>query len=211
MITSSKGRRVLKIVGLVGVVVLGGALIADRMQLAHLVRATQTYAKSTDIRHIQTTITQLQAELDGFRRQPASVARTEFDAARNAYDERLGAVEHAAQAAASADALTALDTRVRQLETHTASVPHAATPHRTTTRHPSPATPAPPMPPFVIRGVEQRGGVSFLTVSPPHLYALGDVHLLATGENEGDWQLEALDAHTATFRVSGQRVNLPIR
>ncbi|CFL01909.1 hypothetical protein [Burkholderia pseudomallei] len=211
MIASSKGWRVLKIAALVGVVALGGTLIVDRMQLGHIVRATQTYAKSTDVRHIQTAITQLQAELGGLRRQPASVARTEFDAARKSYDERLDAVEHAAQAAASADALTALDARVRQLETRAASATHAAMPHRATARHPSPAMPTPPMPPFVILGVEQRGGVSFLTVAQPQLHALGDVHLLATGDNEGDWQLEALDAHTATFRVAGQRVNLPIR
>lgn len=210
MIVSTQGRRWLQIATAIGLAAISGLLIADQVRLAHLDRASRTYAPDTEIRHVQSTMTHFREELDQLRHQPAPVAQTAFDAVRTSQDERLDAIEQIAHTAASAAALTALETRVHQIELHAMSAAHSVPTH-TTARTRAPAKITPPVPPFIILGLEQRGGESFLTVAPPHFHALSDVQLLAVGDNEGEWQLEALDADTATFRTHGQTLRLPTR
>lgn len=58
--------------------------------------------------------------------------------------------------------------------------------------------------PFELLSLERRGGELFLSVAPTGQRTLRAVRLLQVGERFGAWQLQALTARTARFRVAGQ-------
>ncbi|CAK0039039.1 Uncharacterised protein [Burkholderia pseudomallei] len=210
MIVSSRGRRLLCMVAASSAMAIATLVIVDHLRLAHLARTSPSYASHTDVHALQQRLGAFDDALTRLQHAPTSVTQATFDAMRQTFDARLSKLEQLSSTTATTDAVTALDARVHQLETRqAASVP--ATNKTATSRHHHVAPPPPRMPPFAILGVEQRGGQTFLTIAPPHWHALGDVHLLQLGDSEGDWQLEALDGHTATFRVDGRIQHLPVR
>ncbi|WP_122812345.1 hypothetical protein [Burkholderia pseudomallei] len=184
--------------------------IIDHLRLAHLARTSPSYASHTDVHALQQRLDAFNDALTRLQHAPASVTQATFEATRQALDTRLGKLEQLSTATATSDAVNALDARVHQLETHQAPSAQAAS-KAATSRHHHVAPPTPRLPPFAILGEEQRGGQTFLTIAPPHWHALGDVHLLQPGDSEGDWQLDALDGYTATFRVDGRIQHLPVR
>lgn len=210
MIVSLLGRRVLCMVAASSAVAIATLVIVDHLRLAHLARTSPSYASHTDVHALQQRLDAFDDALTRLQHAPASVTQATFDATRQTFDTRLGKLEHLSTETATTDAVNALDARVHQLETHQAASAQAAS-KTTTSRHHHVAPPTPRLPPFAILGEEQRGGQTFLTIAPPHWHALGDVHLLQPGDREGDWQLEALDAYTATFRVDGRIQHLPVR
>lgn len=66
-------------------------------------------------------------------------------------------------------------------------------------------------PDFTPLGIESRGGVRMLAILPKDAAALNHVRLLALGEAQGRWQLQAIEDRSALFRVDQQmrRLNLP--
>lgn len=210
MIVSPRGRRVLCMVAVIGTVAIATLVIVDHGRLAHLARTSPSYASRTDVRALQQRLDALDVALTRLQHAPANVTQATFDATRQTFDTRLTKLEQRSTETATTDAVNALDARVHQLETHQAASAQAAN-KTATSRHHHVAPPAPRMPPFAILGEEQRGGQTFLTIAPPHWHAPGDVHLLQPGDREGDWQLEALDGYTATFRVDGRVQHLPVR
>lgn len=210
MIVSPRGRRLLCMVAATSAVAIATLAIVDHLRLIHLARTSPSYASRTDMLALQRRLDAFDDALTRFQHAPASVTQATFDATRQAFDTRLGKLEQLSTVTATADTVNALDARVHLLETHQAALAQVASKAATSRRH-HVAPPVPRMPPFAILGEEQRGGQTFLTIAPPHWDALGDVHLLQPGDNEGDWQLEALDGYTATFRVDGQMQRLPIR
>lgn len=210
MIVSPRGQRLLRIVVAVSTVAIVTLTIVDHRRLIHLTRTSPNYASHADVRVLQQRLDAFDAALTRLQNAPAGVTQATFDATRQTFDARLDKLEQLAGTTASTDAVTALDARVHQLETHLTSAAQAAS-KVATSRHRHVAAPTPRMPPFAILGEEQRGGQTFLTVAPPHWQASGDVHLLQSGDSEGDWQLEALDGYTATFRVDGRIQQLPVR
>ena len=210
MIVSLRGRRLLCMVAASSVVAIATLVIVDHGRLAHLTRTSPSYASHTDVLALQRRLDAFDDALTRLQHAPASVTQATFDATRHAFDARLGKLEQLSTTTATTDAVNALDARVDQLETHQAASAQTAG-KAATSRHHHVAPPTPRIPPFAILGEEQRGGQSCLTIAPPHWQAPGDVHLLQPGDSEGDWQLEALDGYTATFRVDGQIQHLPIR
>ena len=210
MIVSPRGHRLLRMAMAIGALAVALLAIVDHVQLAHMAQTSPRYAARDQVQALAQRMDTLDATLTRLQHTPAIVTQTAFDAARHVVDARLAELEQRADAAARSDALKALEARVLQLETHLASGPSVAsratppTPHR-------PSKPVALVPPFVILGEEQRGGETFLSIAPPHLHALGEAHLLQPGDNEGDWQLEALEGHTAIFRVDDQILRLPVR
>ncbi|KVT58069.1 hypothetical protein WK53_28945 [Burkholderia ubonensis] len=184
-------------------------VIVDHRRLAHLARTSPSYASHTDVRVLQQRLDAFDIALTRLQHAPASVTQATFDATRQTFDARLSQLEQLSTTTATTDAVNALDARVHQIETHQIASAQTAS-KAATSRHHHVALPAPRIPPFAILGEEQRGGQTFLTVAPPHWHALGDVHLLQPGDSEGDWQLEALDGYTATFRVNGRIQHLPV-
>ncbi|AIV77398.1 hypothetical protein X994_311 [Burkholderia pseudomallei] len=210
MIVSPRGRRLLCVVAASGAVAIATLVIVDHLRLAHLARTSPSYASHTDVHALQQRLDALDDALTRLQHAPASVTQATFEARRQALDTRLGKLEQLCTATATSDAVNALDARVHQLETHQAASAQAAS-KAATSRHHHVSPPTPRLPPFAILGEEQRGGQTFLTIAPPHGHALGDVHLLQPGDSEDDWQLEALDGYTATFRVDGRIQRLPVR
>jgi hypothetical protein len=113
--------------------------------------------------------------------------------------------------------LTALRTRIEQVEQQlldlrTKPFPPPPTPSATKpkqTAHPMPVLLSPP---FSVLGVESRGGERFLAVAPPDSRSLTDVRLLHSGEQVGTWQLKVLEPNSAIFAVAAQpdqTVHLP--
>lgn len=210
MIVSPRGRRVLCMVAASSAVAIATLAIVDHLRLAHLARTSPSYASHTDVHALQQRLDAFNDALTRLQHAPASVAQATFEATRQTFDVRLDKLEQLSAATATTDAVNALDARVHQLETHQAVSAQAAS-KAATSRHHHVAPPTPRLPPFAILGEEQRGGQLFLTIAPPHRHALGDVHLLQPGDSEGDWQLEALDGYTATFRIDGRVQHLPVR
>ncbi|CAJ9348361.1 Uncharacterized protein conserved in bacteria [Burkholderia pseudomallei] len=210
MIVSPRGRSVLCMVAASSAVAIATLAIIDHLRLAHLARTSPSYASHTDVHALQQRLDAFNDALTRLQHAPASVTQATFEATRQALDTRLGKLEQLSTATATSDAVNALDARVHQLETHQAPSAQAAS-KAATSRHHHVAPPTPRLPPFAILGEEQRGGQTFLTIAPPHWHALGDVHLLQPGDSEGDWQLDALDGYTATFRVDGRIQHLPVR
>jgi hypothetical protein len=210
MIVSPRGRRLLSGVATSGAVAIATLAIVDHLRLTHLTRTAPSYASNTDVLALQRRLDAFDHTFTRVQHAPASVTQATFDAARQAFDARLSKLEKLSTTTPTADAVNALDARVHQLEVHQADSAQA-TSKAATSRHPHVVPPTPRVPPFAILGEERRGGQTFLTIVPPHWHALGDVNLLQPGDSEGDWQLEALDGDTATFRVDGQIQHVPIR
>lgn len=210
MIVSPRGRRLLCMVAASGAVAIATLVIVDHLRLSHLARTSPSYASHTDMQALQQRLDAFDDALTRLQHAPANVTQATFDATRQTFDVRLGKLEQISTTTATTDAVNALDARVHQLETHQAASAQAAS-KAATSRHRHVSPPTPRLPPFAILGEEQRGGQTFLTIAPPHWHALGEVHLLQPGDNEADWQLDALDGYTATFRVDGQIQHLPIR
>ncbi|CAK1314496.1 Uncharacterized protein conserved in bacteria [Burkholderia pseudomallei] len=210
MIVSPRGRRLLCMVAASSAVAIATLVIVDHLRLAHLARTSPSYASHTDVHALQQRLDAFDDALTRFQHAPANVTQATFDATRQTFDVRLSKLEQISTTKATTDAVNALDARVHQLETRQAASAQAAS-KAATSRHHHVSPPTPRLPPFAILGEEQRGGQTFLTIAPPHWHALGDVHLLQAGDREGDWQLEALDGYTATFRVDGRIQRLPVR
>ncbi|MGV4658945.1 hypothetical protein [Burkholderia pseudomallei] len=206
MIVSPRGRRLLCMVAASSAVAIATLVIVDHLRLVHLARTSPSYASHTDVHALQQRLDAFDDALTRLQHAPANVTQATFDATRQTFDVRLGKLEQLSTTTATTDAVNALDARVHQLETHQATSAQAAT-----SRHHHISPPTPRLPPFAILGEEQRGGQTFLTIAPPHWHALGDVHLLQPGDSEDDWQLDALDGYTATFRVDGRIQRLPVR
>lgn len=210
MIVSPRGRRLLCMIAASSAVAIATLVIVDHLRLAHLARTSPSYASHTDVHALRQRLDAFNDALTRLQHAPASVTQATFEATRQALDTRLGKLEQLSTATATSDAVNALDARVHQLETHQAPSAQAAS-KAATSRHHHVLSPTPRLPPFAILGEEQRGGQTFLTIAPPHWHALGDVHLLQPGDSEDDWQLDALDGYTATFRVEGRIQRLPVR
>lgn len=113
--------------------------------------------------------------------------------------------------------LTALRTRLEQVEQQlldlrTQPSPPPPTPAATEPKKAARPKPAPLSPPFSVLSVEYRGGERFLAVAPHDSRSLTDVRLLHSGEQQGAWRLKILELNSAIFAVAAQpdqTVHLP--
>lgn len=113
--------------------------------------------------------------------------------------------------------LTALRTRLEQVEQQLLDLRTQQSPPPPTSSANKPKKaarpkPAPLPPPFSVLGVESRGGERFLAVAPHNSRALMDVRLLHSGEQLGAWRLKVLEPNSAIFAVAAQpdqTVHLP--
>jgi len=113
--------------------------------------------------------------------------------------------------------LTALRTRLEQVEQQlldlrTLPSPPPPTPAATKPKKTARPKPALLSPPFSVLSIESRGGERFLAVAPYNSRALIDVRLLHRGEEFGAWHLKVLEPNSAIFAVAAQpdqTVHLP--
>lgn len=122
---------------------------------------------------------------------------------------RVVALQATAEAAVSKEDHVALTDRVSALEARLArtraAVSQATMPEvRVIAQKES-------TPPFVVLGIEWRGGERFVAVSSAETEGLAAVHLLRVGDHESDWELQALEGDTAVFARAGhiERIHVP--
>lgn len=65
--------------------------------------------------------------------------------------------------------------------------------------------------PFVLTGIERRGGIAFAAIAPQSATQLTEVSLMEPGETRQGWTLQTITGQQATFRVSGQTQTLTVR
>ena len=145
--------------------------------------------------------------LDSIARQPPSVSESRFASSSRTLDARLSRVEQSISNIPARRDLTALDERVRMLEARVKSQVSRPSAHAQA-GHQQPEPPEPP--PFTPIGAEMRGGEQFLSLMPPGAHSSTEIRLLHSGDSEGDWTLEAIEAKSAVFRIHGriQRITL---
>ncbi|MNS82785.1 hypothetical protein D3C72_1165390 [compost metagenome] len=57
--------------------------------------------------------------------------------------------------------------------------------------------------PFILTGIEQRGGQNFAVVAPLGATSLSQMQLLSPGDSAWGWQLRSIEGNQAVFSVNG--------
>ncbi len=65
--------------------------------------------------------------------------------------------------------------------------------------------------PFVLTGIERRGGSAFVAIAPQSATQLTEIALMEPGETRQGWTLLAITGQQAQFRVAGQTRTLTVR
>ena len=199
--------RWLKIAAGVWLVLVSAIAIVDSVGLSRLIEQSRSSAQDAQMQALATRVSDLEHQAEAAKRQPKPVVQGDFDAARQALEERLAHVEQAQATDAHGDDIKALQARVGVLEARLKSRALSATTSRKTAET---AKPKVPEPPFNVVGLELRGGERFVSIASRGATALIDLRLLREGESIGAWQLQAIDAHAAVFRVDNQTVRLAL-
>ena len=199
--------RWLEIAAGVWLVLVSGIAIVDSVSLSRLIEQSRSSAQDAQVQALATRISDLEHQAEAAKRQPKPVVQGDFDAARQALEERLAHVEQAQATDAHGDDIKALQARVGVLEARLKSRALSATTSRKTAET---AKPKVPEPPFNVVGLELRGGERFVSIASRGATALTDLRLLREGESIGAWQLQAIDAHAVVFRVDDQTVRVAL-
>lgn len=159
------------------------------------------------IAELQTRMLELEAFRASVEVSPAVVTESNFLQMRDDWQQQWDSLNQRQRDFASSTDLAAVQNRLDALAQQvSATKPVANKPHpRTAKPRPTPTTPA-----FQLLGVESRGGERFLAIQPNGTAGLATVRLLRLGDAEGRWQLDALEPHSAVFRVDQQTRRLPL-
>ena len=199
--------RWLKIAAGVWLVLVSGIAIVDSVSLSRLIEQSRSSAQDAQVQALATRVCDLEHQAEATKRQPKPVVQGDFDAARQALEERLAHVEQAQAADAHGEDIKALQARVGVLEARLKQRAPSATAPRKTAEVTKPKVPEPP---FDVVGLELRGGERFVSIASRGATALTDLRLLREGESIGAWQLQAIDAHAVVFRVDDQTVRVAL-
>lgn len=168
---------------------------------------------SPDIAPLQAQLTTLQQQFEASRMQlggmadkPALVA---LQQKVDALDKQQS--EQAASVAALKAGLSSLQEQVRALNQRPASVAAvvpAVTPDAVAVKKkPTPKAQRP----FILTGIELRGGLAFAAIAPQSATRLTEIALMEPGETRQGWTLQSISGQQAQFRVAGQTRTLTVR
>lgn len=195
-----------KIAAAIWLLLVSALTIVNSVGLSRLAEQSRASAQDAHVQALGTRLADLEQQVEAIKRQPRPVAQTDLDTARQALDERLSRIEQAQAADARSDDVQALQARIGAIEARLKTAPLAAT----APRRAAETKPKAPQPPFGVVGLELRGGERFLSIAPHGATGLADVRLLRQGASVGAWQLQAIEARAAVFRVDGQTLRLPL-
>ena len=199
--------RWLKIAAGVWLMLVSAIAIVDSVGLSRLIEQSRSSAQDAQVLALAPRVSDLEHQAEAAKRQPRPVVQGDFDAARQALEERLAHVEQAQATDAHGDDIKALQARVGVLEARLKKrTPSATAPRRTADA----AKPKVPEPPFNVVGLELRGGERFVSIASHGAVTLTDLRLLREGESIGAWQLQAIEAHATVFRVDNQTVRVAL-
>ncbi|EDS5974307.1 hypothetical protein ZV82_002097 [Salmonella enterica subsp. enterica] len=171
---------------------------------------------SPDIAPLQAQLTTLQQQFEASRMQlggmadkPALVA---LQQKVDALDKQQS--EQAASVAVLKTGLSSLQEQVRvsnQRPTNAAVVP-AVTPDAVAVKKkPTPKAQRSVSTPFILTGIERRGGLAFAAIAPQSATRLTEIALMEPGETRQGWTLQSISGQQAQFRVAGQTRTLTVR
>ncbi|CAD2266420.1 hypothetical protein PSEUDT2_01531 [Stutzerimonas stutzeri] len=201
--------RWLKIAAAFWLLLISAVALIDSVGLSRLAEQTQGSAQDAQVRALGLRVADLERQTEAHERRPAPISQAEFATARQALDERMTRLEEAAETRALAVDLQTLQARVNGIETRLEKARQVASVARP--RAPVATKPEVPEPPFRVLGVELRGGERFLSITSTAAALLAGARLLRTGDAEGGWQLQSIEAQAGVFQVNGQtqRVAVP--
>lgn len=171
---------------------------------------------SPDIAPLQAQLTTLQQQFEASRMQLGGMADKPAFAALQQKVEVLDKQqnEQAASAAALKTGLSSLQEQVRALNQRPANAvvaPAVTSDAVAVKKKPTQKTQRPVTAPFVITGIERRGGIDFAAIAPQSATQLTEITLIEPGETRQGWTLLAIAGQQAQFRVAGQTRTLTVR
>lgn len=206
MLSNGDGRvHWLKIAAAGWLLLVSAIAIVNSVGLARLIEQHRANVQDAHVQALTTRVGDLEQQAEAARHQPKPIAQPDLDAARQALEERLSRIEQA-QAEPRGDDVQALQARMAAIEARLKAPPSPARP-RKMVEAPKPKVPEPP---FDVVGLELRGGERFLSITAPGATALAGARLLREGDTVGAWQLQAIEARTAVFRVDGQTLRIAV-
>ncbi|EHN8738103.1 hypothetical protein V5K30_RS22365 [Enterobacter hormaechei] len=172
---------------------------------------------SPDIAPLRAQLTTLQQQfeasqmqLGGMADKPALVA---LQQKVEALDKQQS--EQAASVAALKAGLSSLQEQVRSLNQRPANVaavvPAVTSGEVVVKKKATQKTQRPATAPFVLTGIERRGGIAFAAIAPQLATQLTEIALMEPGETHQGWTLLAITGQQAQFRVAGQTRTLTVR
>ncbi|HBY0996156.1 hypothetical protein [Klebsiella variicola] len=172
---------------------------------------------SPDIAPLQAQLTTLQQHFEESRMQLGGMADKPALAALqqkvDALDKQQS--EQAASVAALKTGLSSLQEQVRVLNQRPASVaavvPAVTSGAVVVKKKPTAKTQWPVTAPFVLTGIERRGGIAFAAIAPQSATQLTEIALMEPGETRHGWTLQSITGQQAQFRVAGQTRTLTVR
>ncbi|VTP17340.1 hypothetical protein PUATCC27989T_05341 [Phytobacter ursingii] len=201
-------------------IVLGGTTFISLKQVQLLsgeVSQLKTALQSSpDIAPLQAQLATLQQHFEASRMQLGGMADKPALAALQQKIEALDKQqsEQAASVAALKTGLSSLQELVRSLNQRptNAIVVSAVTPDAAAVKKkPTPKAQRPVTAPFVLTGIERRGGIVFAAIAPKSATQLTEISLMEPGETRQGWTLLPITGQQAQFRVAGQTRTLTVR
>lgn len=207
--TSTRTTRLTRIAVIAWLLLLTVATAVFGVAFARLQQQLHSSASDSAVEALHARITPLEIFTSEVQRKPVALTLSDFRPLREQWDQRLNQLEQAQQATASRSDLDTLRARMEAWEhtRKTTTRPRALTvrAQAATTRTTVAAVPG-----FTPLGIESRGGERFLAIAPQGSTSLNQVRLLAVGEAQERWQLQAMEGRSALFLVDQQMRRLPL-
>lgn len=171
---------------------------------------------SPDIALLRAQLTTLQQQFEASQMQLEGMADKPTLAALQQKVEALDKQqkEQAASVATLKTGLSSLQEQVRALNQHPANavVASAVTFDAVAVKKkPTQKAQRPVTAPFVLTGIERRGGIAFAAIAPQSATQLTEIALMEPRETRQGWTLLAISGQQAQFRVAGQTRTLTVR
>nr|AQW41066.1 methyl-accepting chemotaxis protein [Edwardsiella ictaluri] len=172
---------------------------------------------SPDIAPLQAQLTTLQQQFEASRMQLGGMADKPAIAALQQKIEALDKQqsEQAASVTALKNGLSSFQEQIRTLNQRPANVaavvPAVTSGTVVVKKKPIPKAQRPVTAPFVLTGIERRGGIAFAAIAPQSATQLTEIALMEPGETRQGWTLQSITGQQALFRVAGQTRTLTVR
>ncbi|EIX6637628.1 hypothetical protein PJ142_003230 [Salmonella enterica] len=168
---------------------------------------------SPEITPLQAQLTTLQQQFEASQMQLGGMADKPALAALQQKIEALNKQqsEQAASVAALKSGLSSLQEQVRSLNQRPANVAAVTSGAVTVKKKITTKAQRSVSAPFILTGIERRGGIAFAAIAPQSATQLTEIALMEPGETRQGWTLLAITGQQAQFRVAGQTRTLTVR
>ncbi|MBB7575562.1 hypothetical protein PMZ68_05605 [Escherichia coli] len=171
---------------------------------------------SPDIAPLRAQLTTLQQQFEASQMQLGGMVDKPALAALQQKVEALDTQqkEQAASVTTLKTGLSSLQELVRALNQRPANAvvaPAVTSDAVAVKKKPTQKTQRPATAPFVLTGIERRGGIAFAAIAPQSATQLTEIALMEPGETRQGWTLQSITGQQAQFRVAGQTRTLTVR